>query len=256
VHINPITNWQGKRVWIIGASYGIGRELAKQLSNKGAIIGLSGRTLSALTTLREEIGEKNHLILPLDVTNEASIKKAHALILDHWHSLDVIIFAAGVYQSNPLFKFDLMAAHHTLDVQLKGAVNILYHLLPTLIRQKEGQLVLMGSLAGYQGLPLTLEYGASKAALIHMAESLAIHLAPYKISVRIINPGFVKTRLITNMPFSKPFLMDTKQAAKEIIKGLGKKKFAIEFPKPLVWLLKILKFLPYRMYFWLIRKWF
>jgi short-subunit dehydrogenase len=150
--------------------------------------------------------------------------------------------------------FKLDVAEQMINVNLTGALRVLKMVIPMLIQHQQGHIVLIGSIAGYRGLPNAIGYGASKAGLIHLAENLKCDLAQHNIKVQVINPGFVKTQLTDKNTFSMPFILSPEQAAKQIVTAMTNKSFESRFPFVFANGLKLLSKLPYWLYFYLIRK--
>lgn len=247
-----MTYLSGKRIWLIGASEGIGRELAIELAQVGAILGLSARNQTRLEELRAACGGDVHAIAACDVTNNDSVRNAWEVMAASWGAPDIIIYNAGAYDPMPAQKFNLASIEAMVDVNFRGALRMLDCALPTLIQKHAGHIVLVGSVAGYRGLPDAMGYGASKSALIHLAENLMCDLQPYGIRTQIVNPGFVKTRLTDKNNFAMPGMITAPQAAAQIIKGLQSNRFEIAFPFVFAAVMKLLRFLPSGLYFKLI----
>ena len=140
------------------------------------------------------------------------------------------------------------------DLNVFGVSYCLEALIPIMKEQNHGLLAINASLAGYRGLPKSAAYGATKAALINMAECLKLDLHKCGIDVKIINPGFVKTPLTDKNDFQMPFLMDSEQAARAICKGLEGKAFEIRFPAVFAGFIGLLRHLPYKLYFGLVSR--
>jgi short-subunit dehydrogenase len=141
-----------------------------------------------------------------------------------------------------------------LETNLHGVIKTTAAVLPALLAQGSGAIGIVSSVAGYRGLPKALIYGASKAALINFAETLYLDLHPKGLGVYLINPGFVKTPLTDKNEFRMPHLITAEQAADAIVAGLDAGEFEIDFPKAFTRQLKLLRILPYRWYFALIRR--
>ena len=148
----------------------------------------------------------------------------------------------------------MIAAKQTIDVNLNGFLNLLNVITPQMVKQKSGQIAVIASVAGYCGLPKSFAYGASKAALINLCEGIYPELQKHGIAISVINPGFVKTRLTDKNSFKMPFIISVKSAAEEIVKGLQKRQFEIHFPKKFTFFLKVLRLLPYRVFFFITKK--
>lgn len=243
-----------KRIWIIGASHGIGEKLAHELAQSGATIIASGRSKTVLKELCRALPGSDHLSLPLDVQDERQVRDALRTLTNHYGVLDMVIYMAGIYNPAHAWDFDLRDARETINVNLTGIFTVLNVVVPEFIRQRHGHIVLTGSMAGYRGLPGALAYGASKAAIINLAEILHAELSERNICVQIINPGFVKTRLTNKNSFAMPCLISAKEAAVIVRKGLEKGTFEIHFPKRFTYLMKGMRVLPNWLYLWLAKK--
>ena len=247
-----IDNWMGKRVWIIGASSGIGAACATLLLERGASVALSARHRASLELLCA--GQPLAQALPLDITVPEQLRAACGQLQQQWSHIDLILVVAGGYQAMRADDFDLAAAQGLLALNVGGVFNCLEQALPWLLRQGSGGIGLVASVAGYGGLPKALAYGASKAALINLTESLYLDLHPRGIDVYQINPGFVATPLTAGNDFKMPALMTAADAAAAMLDGIERGQFHIHFPKRFTNTMRLARLLPYRAYFWLIRK--
>jgi NADP-dependent 3-hydroxy acid dehydrogenase YdfG len=251
--MNPkVASWQGCRVWVIGASTGIGAETAKILLARGANVVLSARRQEALEALCQ--GHPNALPLALDITDHASVLRARDAVLARWRGLDLVLVVAGGYSEMRADDFDLAAANQLVDLNLRGVLNCLDAVLPTLLKQNHGGLGIVSSVAGYSGLPRALIYGPTKAALINLCESLYLDLRPRGIGVYLINPGFVETPLTADNAFPMPALISAAEAGDQIVRGIERGDFHIHFPRRFTNCLRFARLLPYRLYFWLVHK--
>lgn len=251
--MNPkIDHWAGKHVWIIGASSGIGAACARLLLEQGAAVAVSARRRAALDSLCA--GQPLALALPLDITQPLQVRAACGQLTQQWTSLDLVLVVAGGYQPMRADSFDLEAATDLLALNVGGVYNCLAPVLPVLLRQRGGGIGIVASVAGYGGLPKALAYGASKAALINLTESLYLDLQPQGIAVYQINPGFVETPLTANNDFRMPALISAETAAAAMLDGIERGHFHIHFPRRFSNCLRLARLLPYRAYFWLIRK--
>lgn len=250
--LNPkIKQWRGQRVWLIGASSGIGLALAEQLHAAGAEVWVSARNADALQQFAN-----SHLgahALPLDATDETAIAAATNTITAQG-PLDLVCYCAGHYKPMRATAIDLpdLLKHQTVNVT--GALYALHATIPVLLRQGHGHISLVSSVAGFRGLPKSLAYGPTKAALINLAETLYLDLQPYGIGVSIINPGFVQTPLTAQNDFHMPALITPQEAARHMIHGWERGTFDIHFPKRFSRVLKLLRLLPYTLYFALVRR--
>ncbi len=248
----PITNWQSERVWVIGASSGIGAQTAALLLERGARVALSARHLPALADVAA--GHPNALLAPLDVTDVASVTRARDQLLAQWGGYDRVLIVAGSYTEMRATSFELDRANALLATNLHGVLNVLSVVLADFREKHTGGLAIVASVAGYSGLPKALIYGASKAALINLTESLYLDLRPQGIAVSLICPGFVSTPLVAGNDFPMPALISAPAAAAEIVRGLERGLFEIHFPRRFTGVVKLLRLLPYRLYFWIVHK--
>ena len=251
--LNPLmTDWQGKVVWMIGASTGIGRATASALHAKGAKVWVSARQAQALDAFAIE--HPGAQALPLDVTHEGALKEAlHTLLLQSGR-LDLVVYCVGHYKPQSALAFDLdeMHKHHQLNVV--GAWQCLQACLPVLLAQRGGHLSLVSSVAGYRGLHKALAYGPTKAALQNLAEVLYLDLHPKGLGVSVVNPGFVQTPLTAQNDFQMPALISPEQAASAILQGWARGRFEIHFPKRFTLWLKLMRHLSFSWYFGLVQR--
>ncbi len=247
----PIREWRGSTVWVIGASTGIGRATALALRDKGANVYVSARNAEGLARI---VGTGPGITaIPLDATDAAAVASAFRQIIANG-KLDLIFYCAGHYHAMRAATFNLEDATHHMDVNYVGALNVLGSALPYFLEKKSGHICLTGSVAGYRGLPESLAYGPTKAALINLAESLYGELNPMGIGVSIVNPGFVETPLTSHNEFHMPALISAETASQEILSGWRDGLFEIHFPKRFTRWMKALQLLPYGLGFPLIRK--
>ena len=250
-HNLPINDWRGKTVWLVGASSGIGRATAKALHAQGAKVIVSARSLPALDLFAAE--HPGATVLAMDATDAASVEAAAQSVLAAG-PLDVVLYCAGYYKEMRATEFDLAEMLRHNQVNYVGALYLLAAVLPHFLARKAGHISLVSSVAGYRGLPQSLAYGPTKAALINLAETLHVDLKDSHISVSLICPGFVETSLTAQNKFTMPGLIKPEQAAQEILRGWAKGEFEIHFPKRFTRLMKTLALLPPVLYFPLIRK--
>lgn len=228
-----------ERIWIMGASDGIGAALARLWAARGASLILSARSEDRLADLAQELGGAE--VLPCDVTDRDSLDTVAKAIIDRG-KVDRAITLAALYDPGKVMELDPDEAARIVNVNLTGSFNFARAAVP-LLRQG-GQLALTGSVAGYFGLPQGQIYSATKAGVINLAESLRAELAN-DVDVRLISPGFVDTRLTQKNDFDMPALMQPAAAAEAILNGLDKGGFEVHFPRRLTLPLKFLRALPY-----------
>jgi len=251
----PIRDWRDRRVWLVGASSGIGAALARALLAQGARVALSARREPALRELAgAALGEGRALVLATDVTRAASVRQTHDRILEAWGGIDLILWVAGTYAPMRAEAFDAEQALVMLETNLHGIVHGLAAALPALRRQGRGGIALVSSVAGYRGLPRSLICGPTKAAVNNLAEALYLDLHPHGLGVWLVNPGFVETPLTAGNDFAMPALISSEEAARRILEGFGRGDFEIHFPRRFTTALKLARLLPYRWYFALVRR--
>lgn len=249
--LNPrITDWHGQRVWIVGASSGIGAALAASLRERGARVALSARREPQL----RELAGKDDRVMPVDVNDTDALLDVRDRLMNEWDGIDMIIYSAGIYQPMRARQIDLPLVRETLQTNLQGAYNLLSVMMPYFIERKSGSICLVASVAGYTGLPRALAYGPSKAAMINLAQILYTELAPSGIGVYLVNPGFVETRLTQQNDFRMPALISPAEAAEKIVDGIASGRFEIHFPRRFSLWMKCLARLPDRLRFYLLKK--
>ncbi len=249
-----VDSFLNKRIWVIGASSGIGEACAIALLKAGGKLALSGRRIERLNALAQSAPASHSLILPLDVTQQAQLDLAYHAILDNWGGLDLLLFVSGVYAPLRAENFDFDIAQQTIDANLLGPMRAVAAVLPEMLKSHAGHIAIVGSVAGYSGLPKALAYGPSKAGIINFCETLYYDLLPQGVSVHMISPGFVATEATAKNDFEMPALITANEAAKEILNGIQAGDFDIHFPKRFSGFLKFLRILPYPLYFWIIRR--
>lgn len=249
----PIRDWRGQRVWLVGASTGIGAALARRLSAHGARVALSARGRDRLEALAAECGEGAEVIVvPMDVTRADDFVRTRDHLLAQWGAIDLVVLNAGTYQPLRAWELTPQRIRDTLDVNLLGVMDGVSAIVPTMLERGHGAIAIVASVAGYGGLPNAVTYGPSKAALINLAETLYLDLAPRGLGVHLICPGFVATPLTAQNEFHMPALISAEKAAEDIASGLARGVFEIHFPRRFTCILKLLQCLPRRLYFPLI----
>jgi short-subunit dehydrogenase len=250
----PVTSFYNKRIWVIGASSGIGFACTKDFLSHGAKVAISARRADLLQEINEAYPSDQVLSLALDARNHSELSIAYQAIKDAWGGLDLIVFVSGIYEPMRADSFDLSKAKNIIDLNILGPMSACAVVLPDFISCQSGGIAIVSSVAGYSGLPKALAYGPSKAAMINFCENLYYDLKPKGISVYMINPGFVATDATANNDFEMPALITPKKASEYILDGIQAGKFDIHFPKRFSLFLKFLRILPYPLYFYLLKK--
>ncbi len=241
----------GRVVWITGASSGIGRALALTLAKRGDRVAVSARSETGLQHLAEEAAGFAGSIhpYPLDITQPETCADTVDRIAGDLGDITLAVLNAGTHHPVEAHAFAASDFAKLININLIGTGNCLDPLLKRMIPAQKGHIAIVASVAGYRGLPTSAYYGASKAAQINLAESLKLDLYRYGIKLQLVNPGFVKTPLTDKNDFPMPFLMDVDEAAERMARGFDGRSFEITFPRRFAYLLKLLRLLPYRLYF-------
>ena len=237
----------GKKYWIIGASEGLGRELAIQLSNLGVELVVSARNKVRLDGLSLRTKAE---VISLDVLDINSVRKAFKAV----GKIDGIVYAAGDYTPLNSTVWNIDEVDKMIAINFTGVARVLGLVVPKFIAQNYGHIVMIGSLSGFRGLPNAIGYGASKAGMMHLAENIKADLYKSNIKVQLINPGFIKTRLTEKNNFKMPFIMTAEDAAKHVIRAMRRNRFQTNFPVMFSLIFRMTNFLPAFLYFWLFSK--
>lgn len=248
----PITDWAGRRAWIVGGSTGIGQALAARLHALGARVAVSARSADALEAFAT--AHPGALALPLDATDREAMRQARARIEQIFGGLDVAVYCAGVYTPTRATAFDLDEALRQTNINYTGALVMLDAVLPGLLAQRSGHVSLVSSVSGYRGLPKALAYGPTKAALINLAESMWFDLTDHGIGVSVICPGYVDTPATKQNTYRMPGLIPAAEAAERIVEGWRRGRFHLHFPRRFTGWVKAISHLGDRTYFALVRR--
>lgn len=242
-------NIRDKKIWIVGASSGIGAALALELSRRGAVLTLSARRAEELENISRDF-ERPARIAPLDVSDAHSM---HQVAQEHG-PFDSVIFMAAIYNPGLLENMKLDDARRVIDINVNGALNVIDAVYPAMRQLKKGQIVLCGSVAGYCGLPNSQPYSLTKAAVMNLAQTLKIEAERHNIDVKLISPGFVRTPLTDKNDFNMPMMIEPEEAARIIADGLTRANFEIHFPGKFTNIVKLLSILPHSLYFSIARR--
>ena len=242
-----------KKIWITGASSGIGRAVAEKFAEEGWKVAVSARRKELLDNLAKN--QSNIVSFPLDVTDQHQIKNVFKNILTEFKDLDLCLFSSGTYEPKDEQNIDPDKIKNVMNVNFLGVIDCVKAVEEYFKNKKSGHISIVSSIAGYRGLPNSSGYGPSKAALTNFSESIYFDFKKFGVRVSIVSPGFIKTSLTDKNNFPMPFLKSADYAAEKIFKGLVKgNSFEIHFPKGLTITLKFLRILPYKLYLFLVDK--
>lgn len=255
------TDWRGQRVWLIGASSGIGAALATELVGRGARVVLSARSEDALHDVAaralkaaSSAAEGETLVVAFDATEPDAWARARQTVTSAWGGVDVLVMCAGAYTPMRAWDIDITTMSHIIDVNLRSVYLGLQSNLSDFRARGNGAVVLVASVAGLVGLPNATVYGPTKAALINLAELLHSDVRAAGIDVYLVNPGFVRTKLTEKNAFVMPALLTPEQAAQAMLAGMAAGQFSIHFPKRFTLWLYALRHLPDRLRLAIVRR--
>jgi short-subunit dehydrogenase len=241
-----------KKIWITGASSGIGKALAEKFAAEGWKVAASARRKEILDKMSEN---ENIFSYPLDVTNQNQIKNSFEKIIKDFNGLNLCVFSSGTYDPKLEQEINIEQNKFVMETNFFGVLNCIKAVESYFKNKKDGHISIVSSIAAYRGLPNSSGYGPSKAALTNLTESLYFDFKKYNVRISLVSPGFIKTPLTDKNEFPMPFIKSPEFAAEKMFNGLTKSKaFEIHFPKALTILLKIFRVLPYKIYLFLIDK--
>ena len=242
-----------KKIWITGASSGIGRALAIKFANEGWQVAVSARRENLLQDLN-----KNNLNIhsfPLDIKDESKAKKVFQDIIEKFQTIDICVFCTGIHDPESEKKLSIEKIREIMETNFFGTVNCIMAVNAYFREKKNGHISIVSSVAGYRGLPAASGYCASKAALTSLAESLFFDFKRYNVRISLVSPGFIKTPLTDKNKFPMPMIKSPEYAAEKMFIGLTKKNtFEIHFPKTFTIIVKLLKIMPNWLFFFLVGK--
>jgi short-subunit dehydrogenase len=251
----------GARVWLTGASSGIGEALVAPLVRRGARVAMTARRTDLLDAIaaKHAAARASVLVVPADVTDRAAVAAAAKQVESEWGGIDLAIFnAGGSVGRPPLETHDppFIASEYTATMALNyfSVIDGIDAVLPGMLARGRGHIAAVASLGGYRPSMVALPYTASKAAVIHLIEGLRLQIESRGITVTVVNPGFVRTPLTARNTFTMPFLVEADDAAERIVRGLERRKNEIVFPAPLAWTVKLLRMLPNGLYAQIIKR--
>lgn len=239
-----MTQWQGKRYWLVGASDGLGAALALRLSRAGAEVILSARSEDKLKDVANGLPGKTEVVT-MDVSDNDSVIEAAKTV----GVVDGVVFLAGVYWPFGAKEWDAEQATAMADINFTGLMRVMGQVVPDMVARDAGHIVITSSLTGFRGLPGSIGYTASKAATMSLAECMYADLHKTGVKVQVVNPGFIKTQLTDKNDFKMPFLMTPENASQEMFEHMNTDKFKKSFPFTFSLLFRGSQFLPDWLYF-------
>lgn len=237
-------DWTGKRYWLVGASEGLGRELALTMSRAGIEVIVSARSEDRLKDLVDELPGRASYVT-VDVTDRAAVEAAAKSV----GPIDGMVYLAGAYWPMKSGEWDSEKAEMMAEVNYLGASRVVGSVINDMVARDAGHIVLTGSLSGFRGLAGTIGYGASKAGIMYLAEGMYADLRKTGVQVQLANPGFIKTRLTDKNEFNMPFIMEPQDAAQEMFEHMNDDAFKKSFPRVFSWLFRGSQFLPDWLYY-------
>ena len=242
-----------KKVWITGASSGIGKALAIKFAKEGWQVAASARRENLLRELNNQ--NSNIHPFPLDVKDELKTKNIFLNIVEKFQSIDIVVFCTGIHDPDSEKKLSSEKIREIMETNFFGTLNCIMAVNTYFREKKSGHISIVSSVAGYRGLPAASGYCASKSALISLAESLYFDFKRHNVRVSLINPGFIKTPMTDKNKFPMPMIKSAEFAAEKMFSGLTKKNvFEIHFPIFFTMIMKLLKIMPNKLYFLLVKK--
>tara|TARA_B100000886_G_scaffold49742_1_gene30648 strand:- start:193 stop:951 length:759 start_codon:yes stop_codon:yes gene_type:complete len=240
-----------KVIWITGGSTGIGKALALKFADNGWQVAISARRENLLKEVEEK--HQNIKSFPLDVNDKEKCKSVYEIIKKEFGDIDICFFSTGTWDPKKEREIDLEQIENVFKVNFFGTLNCIKAVENHFRERGKGIITIVSSIAGYKGLPNSTGYGPSKAALNNLAESLHFDFGRYGVRVCLVSPGFIKTPMTDKNDFKMPFLKTPKYSAEKIYDGLiNGSSFEIHYPKELTLILKFLKIIPDKLYFYLI----
>ena len=241
-----------KKVWITGASSGIGKAVAEKFAKENWKVAISARREELLNEMAKD---KNIFAYPTDVTDQDKIQETFNKILKDFGNIDLCIFSSGTYERKSEKGLNVGNIKKVMEVNFLGVVSCVKTVQEYFQNKKSGHISIVSSPVGYRGLPKSSGYTASKASLNNFTQGMYFDFKKFNVRVTLISPGFIKTALTDKNEFKMPFLKNTNYAAEKIYNGLvNKKDFEIIFPPQIALIYKIFQILPNRVYNFLINK--
>lgn len=232
-------DWQGRRYWLVGASEGLGLALARKMSAAGVEVILSARSADRLAEAVAQMPGRASAV-PCDVASRDSVRAAAEQVGE----IDGVVFLAGIYWPMRAQDWDADRVEAMCDINLTGCARVMGAVVPAMVAKNHGHIVITGSLSGFRGLPGAVGYGAGKAGVMSLAESMHMDLQKTGVEVQLVNPGFIRTRLTDMNDFTMPQIMEPEAAAQVMFEHMTAGGFSRSFPTPFQWVFRLSQFLP------------
>ena len=237
------------KVFVTGASSGIGEALARRYAQSGAQLGLFARRAGALKAVADSLRPASAAVYVGDVRDENALRDAASAFMERFGVPDIVIASAGISvgtltahpEDNPQFRA-------VLDTNVLGMMYTFQPFLPAMRSASNGCLVGIASVAGFRGLAGAGAYSASKAAAISYLESLRVELFGTGVAVVTICPGYVATRMPERTPYRMPFLVSPEKAARLIVRAIGQRRRFYVLPWQMAWLARLFRVVPRPLY--------
>ena len=245
-----MTNDQ-KKVWITGASSGIGKAVAEKFAKENWKVAISARRENLLNEMAKN---ENIFAYPTDVTDSNKTQETFNKILKDFQDIDLCIFSSGTYERKSEKGLSVENVKTVMEVNFLGVVGCVKAVQEYFQNKKNGHISIVSSPVGYRGLPKSSGYTASKASLNNFTQGIYFDFKKFNVQINLISPGFIKTQLTDKNEFPMPFLRSAEYAADKIFYGLQKKSFEIIFPPQIAIMYWIFRILPNKIYNFLITK--
>ena len=237
------------KVFLTGASSGLGSALARRYAAEGAVLGLYARRVESLQQLAGTLASATCAVYAGDVRDASALRAAAYDFMARYGTPDVVVANAGVSVGTLTAHEDDNDAFRTvLDTNVLGMVHTFQPFLSAFVAGKRGKLVGVASVAGFRGLPGSGAYSASKAAAISYLESLRVELRGSGVEVITLCPGYVATPMTEKNPYPMPFLLSADEAARLMVRAIRRGRRFYVFPWQMAWVGRLLRALPRPVY--------
>jgi short-subunit dehydrogenase len=237
------------KVFLTGASSGLGSALARRYAAEGAVLGLYARRADALRQLAATLAPATCAVYPGDVRDASALRAAAHDFLERYGTPDVVVANAGVSTGTlTAHQADSDTFRTVFETNVLGMVHTFQPFMSALVAARRGKLVGVASVAGFRGLPGSGAYSASKAAAISYLESLRVELLNSGVEVLTLCPGFIATPMTEKNPYPMPFLLAADEAARLVVRAIRRGRRFYVFPWQMAWVGRLLRVLPRPLY--------